>query len=108
MHSLDLKKPQLYGPFLWMTFNCLKATEPLRGGSLLFTSKFPETPGTYLIDVRRMKGCDPVILNTGSLDWESSALTTWPLLHKLDLTCQGPINMWNTLWNNMWTHCGIW
>ena len=25
-----------------------KATEPLRGGSLLFTTKFPENPGTYL------------------------------------------------------------
>ena len=27
-----------------MEFNCLKATEPLRGGSLLFTTKFPEIP----------------------------------------------------------------
>ena len=33
-------------PFLWMGFNCLKAMEQLRGGSLLFTNKFPETPGT--------------------------------------------------------------
>ena len=26
------------------------------------------------------EGCkaDPVVLNMGSLDWESSALTTWP------------------------------
>ena len=24
--------------------------EPLRGGSLLFTTKFPETPGTHFID----------------------------------------------------------
>ena len=30
--------------------------EPLRGGSLLFTSKFPETPVTHFIDLRRMKG----------------------------------------------------
>ena len=30
-----LKK--LYGPFLWMGFNCLKGTEPLRGSTLLFT-----------------------------------------------------------------------
>ena len=37
--KLFLKK--LYSPFLWMGFNCLKATEPLRGGSLLFTIKFP-------------------------------------------------------------------
>ena len=30
--------------------------EPLRGGSLLFTTKFPEIPGTHLIDLERMKG----------------------------------------------------
>ena len=27
-----------------MGFNCLKATETLRGGTLLFTTKFPEIP----------------------------------------------------------------
>ena len=30
--------------------------EPLQGGSLLFTIKFPEIPGTHFIDLRRMKG----------------------------------------------------
>ena len=25
--------------------------EPLRGGSLLFTTKFPETPGTHFINL---------------------------------------------------------
>ena len=30
--------------------------EPLRGGSLLFTTKFPEIPGTHFIDLERMKG----------------------------------------------------
>ena len=30
--------------------------EPLRGGSLLFTTKFPEIPGIHLIDLERMKG----------------------------------------------------
>ena len=30
--------------------------EPLQGGSLLFTAKFPEIPGTHFIDLRRMKG----------------------------------------------------
>ena len=30
--------------------------EPLRGGSLLFTTKFPEIPGTHFVDLRRMKG----------------------------------------------------
>ena len=33
--------------FLWMGFNCLKARDTLRGGSLLFTTKFPEIPGTH-------------------------------------------------------------
>ena len=49
--------------------------EPLRGGSLLFTTKFPEVPGTHFIDLGRMKGrpwSHPAVLNTGPLDWESS------------------------------------
>ena len=54
--KLCLKKKKLYGPFLWMGFNCLKATEPPRGDSLLFTTKFLESPGTHLIDLRRIKG----------------------------------------------------
>ena len=29
---------------------------PLRGGSLLFTTKFLEIPGTHFIDLGRMKG----------------------------------------------------
>ena len=39
-----------YGPFLWMGFNCLMATELLWGDSLLFTPKFPEIPGIYSSD----------------------------------------------------------
>ena len=30
--------------------------EPLRGGSLLFTAKFPEIPGALFVDLGRMKG----------------------------------------------------
>ena len=30
--------------------------EPLQGGSLLFTTKFPEIPGTHFIDLGRTKG----------------------------------------------------
>ena len=30
--------------------------EPLRRDSSLFTTKFPEIPGTYFIDLGRMKG----------------------------------------------------
>ena len=47
-----------YGPFLWMGFNSLKATEPLRQDSLLFTTQSPGVPGTHLIDIGRMKECD--------------------------------------------------
>ena len=53
---LMYRKKNLYGLFLWMGFNCLKAIESLQGGSLLFTTKLPEVPGTHLIDVGRMKG----------------------------------------------------
>ena len=38
---------KLYGPFSWIGFSWLKATEPLLGDSLVFTSKFPEIPGTH-------------------------------------------------------------
>ena len=30
--------------------------QPLRGDNLLFTTKFPEIPGTHFIDLRKMKG----------------------------------------------------
>ena len=30
--------------------------EPCQGGSLLFTTKFPEIPGTHFIHLGRMKG----------------------------------------------------
>ena len=30
--------------------------EPLRGGSLLFSTNFPEIPGTRFIDLARMSG----------------------------------------------------
>ena len=30
--------------------------EPLRGGSLLLTTKFPDIPGTHFTDLKKMKG----------------------------------------------------
>ena len=30
--------------------------QPLLGGSLLFTTKFPKIPGTHFIDLGRVKG----------------------------------------------------
>ena len=56
MQSFTLKPSYaFYGPFLWMGFG-LKATEPLRGSSLLFTTKFPVIPNAHLIDLGMMKG----------------------------------------------------
>ena len=48
-----------------MGFNYLKATEPLRGDSFLFTIKFPDIPGTHLIDLGRMKGR----VDLGATEW---------------------------------------
>ena len=39
--------------------------EPLRGGSLLFTTKFPEISGTYFTDLGRMKGW----VDLGATQW---------------------------------------
>ena len=48
-----------------MGFNYRKATEQLRGHSILFTSKFPEIPATHWINLRRME--DSVDL--GAIQW---------------------------------------
>ena len=67
---------QLTQGFLWMGFNWLKAIEPLRGDSLLFTTKFPEIPGTDLIDLDRHW------VELGAIQWfwtrKLYALTTRP------------------------------
>ena len=80
-------KKRLYGLFLWMGFICLKVTESLWRGSLLFTTKFPENPGTHLMDLRRIKGRVDIratqwFLNTVPLNWKSSIATTRPLLQE--------------------------
>ena len=48
-----LIKKKLYGPFLCMGFNCLKARATSRRQ---FTTKFPEISGTHFVDRGRMKG----------------------------------------------------
>ena len=55
MVPLFMHGTPLWYPFLWMGFNWLKAREPLWGGNLLFMTKFPEIPGTHLIELRRIK-----------------------------------------------------
>ena len=39
--------------------------ESLREGSLIFTTKFPETPGTHFINLGRMKGW----VDVGATHW---------------------------------------
>ena len=72
------KKNNFMAPFYGWSSTASRL-QPLRGGSLLFTTQFPEIPGK---DERLSRPWShPVVLNTGLLDWESSALTTRPLLH---------------------------
>ena len=79
--------------------------DPLRGGSLLFTTKFTEIPGTHLINLGRMKGWVHLratlwFLDTGPLDWESSTLTTRPLLVNIQHNgLQGNISVSSNSWN---------
>ena len=40
-----------------MAFNCLTATDPLRGDRVLFTAKSTGFLGTHLIDLERIKSC---------------------------------------------------
>ena len=81
-----LKHFKLYGPYLWIGFNCLKATEPLWGGSLLFTTQFPQIPGIQLIDLGRMKGwvdLEATQCFWKQERWECSTLTKRALLYYL-------------------------
>ena len=83
-NTLSFKR---YGPFLWMGFNRLKSTELLRDYSLLYTTNIPVCRSWYSFDQPRKGGrlsrprSHSVVLNPGSLNRESSALTTKPSLH---------------------------
>ena len=62
--------------------------EPIRGGSLLFT-KVPRIPWYSFYRPQKDERLSqpwshPVVLSTGPLDWESSALTTRPFAPMLD------------------------
>ena len=39
--------------------------EPLQGGSLLFTAKLLEIPGTYFVNIGKMSG----LVNLGATPW---------------------------------------
>ena len=50
---------------LFMEFNCLKVSKPVREDSLLFAIQFPRVSGTHLINLGRMK------------DWIDLGATQW-------------------------------
>ena len=64
-----MKNLKLYGPFLWMGFNCLNITEPLRQNSLLFITESPVVPGTHLISFGKMKGWNNLDLEATQQIW---------------------------------------
>ena len=78
-----MKNLKRFGPFLWMRFNCLKATKPLRGDIYFL----PLSPEEFLVLVKSTsadwKAEIILILKPSSrfdsktLDWKSSALNIW-------------------------------
>ena len=81
---LKTKTKKLYGPFLWMGFNCLKARVTSRR-QFTFYHSVPRNSWYSFYRPRKDERLSrpwshPVVLNTGPLDWKSSTLTTRPLL----------------------------
>ena len=64
--------------------------EPLWGGSLLFTTKFSEIPGTRFINLRRMKGW----ADLGATQW----FWTWGLVMTVSNLSNQNILMENNLY----------
>ena len=63
--QFDTKNLKLMASFFYGWGSTASKLEPLWGGSLLFTTKFPEIPGTHFIDLRRMKGW----VDLGATQW---------------------------------------
>ena len=55
---------KLYDPF-YRWGSTASRLEPIQGGSLLFTTTFPEIPGTHFINLGRMKGW----VDLGATQW---------------------------------------
>ena len=92
----DLKT--LWPLFLWMGFNCLKATATSRR-QFTFYHSVPRNSWYSFYRLRKDERLNrswshPVVLSTGPLDWESSALTTRPLLHTVNISFLLSIDMW--------------
>ena len=61
---ISVKTFKIYGPFYGWGSTASRL-EPLREGSLLFTTKFPEIPGTHFIDLEGWKAESTLELPTG-------------------------------------------
>ena len=55
--------------------------DPLGGSSLLFTTKFPEIPGTHFINLRRMEGLVDLGANPSGFEHETLRLEIQRLSH---------------------------
>ena len=53
--SVVKKNQNFMAPFYGWGSTALRL-QPLRGGSLLFTTQFPKIPGAHFLDLGRMKG----------------------------------------------------
>ena len=81
---IKLKKKTLW-PLFMDGVNCLKATATSRR-QFTFYHSVPRNSWYSFYRPRKDEKLSqpwshPVVLSTGPLDWESSALITWPLLH---------------------------
>ena len=71
-------KKKLYSPFYGWGSTATRLVL-LRGGSLLFTTKFPDTPGTHFIDLGKMKGWVDLKLfySAKQITWYDWCLNRW-------------------------------
>ena len=81
-------KKKLYGLFLWMGFNCLKATATSRR-QFTFYHSVPRNSWYSFYQPQKDERLSrpwshPVVLNMGPLDWESSTLTTCSINYALN------------------------
>ena len=93
--SKILGKSKLCGPFLWMRFNCLKARATSRRQFTFY--EVPRNSWYSFYQPRKDERLSrpwshPVVLNTGPLDWQSSALNTRQLLC-MKLESEGASNL---------------
>ena len=84
-NSVSYKLWNFMASFLWMGFNCVKATTTSRR-QFTFYHLVPRISWYWFYQPQKDERLSrhwshPVVLNRGPLDWESSALTTRPLLH---------------------------